>query len=120
MKKYFKFLIIPIFALILLSGCGSDATISKVQETYANMKTAMVIDGENNFFSNPDNPNAISIKYSSQVQRAIDNVAASNDVQKRYRALYYQQTIIYHSSYYLHHLLKKATTNYLKIYFFSD
>ena len=94
MKRYFKFLLIPIFALIMLCGCGGDASISKVQESFANMKSAMVVEGENNFFSSEKNPNAISIKYSSQVQRAIDNVAASNDVQKRYRALYYQQAIL--------------------------
>ena len=94
MKRYFKFLLIPVFALIMLCGCGGDASISKVQESFANMKSAMVVEGENNFFSSEKNPNAISIKYSSQVQRAIDNVAASNDVQKRYRALYYQQAIL--------------------------
>lgn len=94
MNRYFKFLLIPVFALILFCGCGSDVKLSKVQETFSNMKTAMVIEGENNFFANEENPNAISIKYSTQVQKAIDNENASNEVQKRYRALHYQQAIL--------------------------
>lgn len=94
MNKYFKFLLIPVFALILLCGCGSDVKLSKVQETFSEMKASMVIEGENNFFTNEENPNAISIKYSTQVQKAIDNANASNEVQKRYRALHYQQAIL--------------------------
>ena len=94
MNRYFKFLLIPVFALILLCGCGSDVKLSKVQETFSEMKASMVIEGENNFFTNEENPNAISIKYSTQVQKAIDNANASNEVQKRYRALHYQQAIL--------------------------
>ena len=77
MKRYFKFLLLPVFALILLCGCGSDVKLTKVQETFSDMKSAMVIEGENNFFANEENPNAISIKYSTQVQKTIDNANAS-------------------------------------------
>ncbi len=94
MKRYFKFLLIPVFAIILLCGCGGDVKLSKVQEAFSNIKTSMIIDGENNFFANEENPNAISIKYSTQVQKAIDNENASNEVQMRYRALHYQQAIL--------------------------
>ena len=38
MKRYFKFLLLPVFALILLCGCGSDVKLTKVQETFSDMK----------------------------------------------------------------------------------
>ncbi len=94
MKKYFKFLIIPLFALVLLCGCGGDYKVTDIQKAYENMKTTMVIDGENNFFTDAENSYAIKIAYSTQVQNAINNSSASNEVQKRYRALYYQQAIL--------------------------
>ena len=86
MKKIFSFLIMPIFAVMLLCGCDKNASIEKVQSAYTGMKNSLVVDGVNNFFANEENPNAISIAYSSQVEEAINNTSVVNDVQKRYNS----------------------------------
>ena len=78
----------------MLFGCGNDRKIEDVQQAYVNMVSAFTISGESDFFSDSENPNSIVIAYPTTVKQAIENANPSNDVQKRYRSLYYQQEIL--------------------------
>jgi len=94
MKKCFKFLVIPIFITLILCGCSGKLSILDVQKTYNEMTQSFDVDEKSIFFNNEDNPYAISIAYSHNIKEAINKTNASNDLQKRYRSLYYQQAIL--------------------------
>jgi len=94
MKKLFCLLLLPVFALIMLSGCGSDKTILDVKEAYAEMISTFQVEEKNILFSDNVNRNSISISYPSSLKSAINIENPSNNVQKRFRALHYQQKVL--------------------------
>lgn len=94
MKRIFSILLLPLVAVIMFVGCKEKYTIDDVMKAYSNMIASQEVDGENLFFISEENPNAIVISYPSGVKEAVENKNPSNDIQKRYRALYYQQEIL--------------------------
>jgi len=94
MKKIFSLLLLPVFSLLILFGCGNDKKIEDIQSAYSDMVNSYTISGESDFFSDETSPNSIVISYPITVEQVISNSNPSNDVQKRFRALYYQQKIL--------------------------
>lgn len=100
MKKLLSLLILPIFAIIFFVGCGEEKTFEDIRGLYsAFVKVTPVEDqydenAENLFFSNSENKNTITIKYPEVIVDSINNPAPINDMQYRYRGLYYQQEIL--------------------------
>jgi len=94
MKKFICLLLLPLFSLIFLCGCGEDKSSKDLQVLYESIIELCREDKVNNIFSSKENPNSISIKYTDEIQYAIDNVSPSTPIQKRYVALKYQQNIL--------------------------
>lgn len=94
MKKIFGLLLLPILSVLVLFGCGKDKEIEDVLTAYTEMVDTFTVGGESDLFSEASNPKAIVISYPVTVKQAIENIAPSNDLQKRYRGLYYQQEIL--------------------------
>lgn len=87
---------LPLIAMSVVVGCGcsKDRTIKDVQTAYNEMIVSFNLTEGNMFFTDTDNEFAIKINYSSDLQQAIENSSLSNDTQKRYKALFYQQQIL--------------------------
>lgn len=79
---------------MILCGCGGDKNSVNIKDAYLSMTTQYVIEEKNFFFSNSLKPNSIVIDYADNVDLAINSPDLSNDVQKRYKALDYQQKIL--------------------------
>ena len=94
MKKIFSLLLLPVFSILILFGCGDDREIKDIQTAYSEMVSDFTVSGESDFFSDSEKPNSIVISYPATIKQAIENTSPSNSVQKRYRALYYQQEIL--------------------------
>lgn len=94
MKKLICLLLLPLFSLIFLCGCGEDKSSKDLQALYESMIEQCREDKTNNIFSSKDKPNSISIAYTAEIQSAINNDSPSTPIQKRYVALGYQQSIL--------------------------
>lgn len=94
MKKFLCLLLLPLFSLIFIYGCGEDKTSKDLEILYESMVTSSKIDDENKLFSNSTTPNSISIVYNIDITNAIDNVSPTTDIQKRYTAIRYQQNLL--------------------------
>jgi hypothetical protein len=96
MKKLFSFLVLSVFSVLALFGCGKDRDINDIKNAYSNMVSSYAEEKkqEYKFFSDKNSPNSIVISYPVMVRQAINSNSPSNAVQKRYRALYYQQKIL--------------------------
>ncbi len=93
MKRLLSLLIIPFVALMLVA-CDKNKTHEDVKNLYQEMQEAHVYEENNLFFSSDENPNTITIYYSSDILDAINNPNPVNDIQKRYVALGLQQKIL--------------------------
>ena len=95
MKKFLSLLILPLVAVMIFSGCRDNKSIADVEAAYDSMITEYV-EGENNlFFNHESNTKAISIYYpNGELKDSILEEEPSTDMQKRFRAIYYQQTIL--------------------------
>lgn len=95
MKKIICLLLLPLFSLIFLCGCGEDKTSFDLAVLYESMvENTYVVEKDNKFFSDSDKKNSIAIKYTDEVQKAINYSYAETDNQKRYTAIKYQQLIL--------------------------
>lgn len=94
MKKLICLLLLPLFSLIFLCGCGEDKSSKDLQVLYESMIEQCREDKTNNIFSSKTKPNSISIAYTADIQEAINNDNPSTPIQKRYVALGYQQNIL--------------------------
>lgn len=96
MKKLFCSILLPLLAVICLFGCGTKINIKNVKSNYEELSTSYLTNGVNIFYSNENKPNTISIYYPDNLlEEAINNPAEPvNDLQKRYKALAYQQLIL--------------------------
>lgn len=95
MKRKIFILIIPLICcLFSIFGCGEKHTANDVKLLYEKMRQVCVIEEENKFFDGGTNSNLLKIKYSPEVQSAIDDEEVSTDLQKRYVALGLQQKIL--------------------------
>ncbi|MBE5738494.1 MAG: hypothetical protein E7354_02070 [Clostridiales bacterium] len=94
MKKFLSLLILPLVAFMCLVGCGGDKTPKDIQDLYNSMRTAFVVEEENVFFADSENPDTITIAYNETIRNQINNAAPTTDLQKRYVALGVQQDIL--------------------------
>ena len=94
MKKFLSLLILPLVALMCLVGCGKDKTPKDIQDLYNSMKSAYVVENENIFFADAENPYTITIAYNEDVQNQIKNASPTTELQKRFVALGIQQDIL--------------------------
>lgn len=93
MKKFLSILLLPLFALVLLCGCGTDRSVADIKNEYLEMITTMQTNCKE-LFSDSVRPNSIVISYPSMIQEAIENTSYSNDIQKQFRGIYYQQQVL--------------------------
>ena len=110
MKKLLCLLILPIMAMVALTGCKNDKTLTNVSNLYKEMKASYVIEENNIFFADKDNPNSINIYYNDLVQQAVDNNDPITDIQYRYVALGYQQKVLD----YIFNFYEKNQANFYK------
>ena len=97
MKKIFNFLIFPILAVMIFCGCScrKDKSIEDVQNAYGSMINSFIGEENHNvFFNDVENPYRIAISYTTAVEEAISIQNPSTDIQKRYKALFYQQKLL--------------------------
>lgn len=94
MKRILGLLLIPLLSFVCLFGCDTTRTIVDVKELYVEMVEENKIDNVNNFFSDYTRPNSIVILYPTTVNSAINILTPSNEIQKRYKGIYYQQKIL--------------------------
>ena len=94
MKRFLCFLLLPLVSLIFLCGCGDDKNSKDLQILYESMVNTFIVEKENKLFSDSERPNTLSIKYTDEVEDAINNDTPSTDIQKRYRAIEYQQRLL--------------------------
>lgn len=94
MKKFLILLILPLVAVVALFGCGENRTIDDVKQLYIATTQEHIVEKENIFFSDTDNPLMIKIAYPTSLLEVIEAEGPTNDLQKRCRGLYYQQKIL--------------------------
>ncbi len=94
MKKIFSLLILPLVAIIFLCACNSDKSYEDVKKLYEQTTQVCVIDEDNKFFGDSARPNSLTIKYSSDVDGAINNTTPVTKLQKKYIVIGYQQKIL--------------------------
>ena len=94
MKKIFSLLILPLVAIIFLCACNSDKSYEDVKKLYEQTTQVCVIDEDNKFFGDSARPNSLTIKYSSDVDGAINNTTPVTKLQKKYVVIGYQQKIL--------------------------
>lgn len=102
MKKFLCLLILPFVALGCLAGCGKDHDPKDLKELFESMKTAYVIEDEdtgdttNIFFASEENPNTITLAYTSEINAIVNSVpnSSTTDLEKRFIALDYHQQIL--------------------------
>lgn len=88
-------------ALMCLCACDSDKNYEDIKKLYEKTTQICVIEEDNKFFADGDRPNTISIKYSEDVENAIDNLTPVTNLQKKYAVIKYQQKLLdYVFSYY--------------------
>lgn len=113
MKKVISILILPLIAICCLFGCGDKKTAKDIKEYYDKMAVTYVDEGTNLFFHNELDALSISIHYPPEMLEAINAPNPSNAVQKRYRAIAYQQQI-------LDYIFDYYTNNYEEFYKVAD
>lgn len=94
MKKFLKIMVLPFLALIMLTACGKDRNVTDAKNLYIEMSSICVVDEDNKFFSDTTRPNSLKIKYSDDVNLAINNTSATTPLQKMYVVIGYQQKIL--------------------------
>ena len=94
MKKFFSLLILPIVALLCLCACDSDKSYEDVKKLYEQTTSVCVVEEDNKFFADASRPNSITIKYTSDVESAINNVSPVTSLQKKYVVIGYQQKLL--------------------------
>lgn len=94
MKKIFSLIILPIIAFMCLYACDSDKSYEDLKKLYEETTQIFVTEDENKFFSDEAKPNTISIKYSIDVENAINNVNPVTNLQKMYVVIGYQQKLL--------------------------
>lgn len=100
MKKLLSIIMLPLLAIMTFVGCGcdKDRSIADINAAYVGMVETFKQGEENLFFSDSVNESTIKISYSGNysggINDAINNTEPSNDLQRRYRALYYQQAVL--------------------------
>lgn len=93
-KKFLVLLVLPLIALSVLCGCGKDRSIGDIHKLYNSITTEHVVNDQNIFFSNELNKQSVNIYYSDSLKATINAENPSNKVQKRYKAISYQQNIL--------------------------
>ena len=94
MKRLICLLLLPLFSLIFLCGCGEDKTSKDLSVLYESMVNSMTVDNQNKIFGDQTNPNSINIVYTLDIDNAINNVVPTTDIQKRFTAIRYQQLLL--------------------------
>lgn len=101
MKKFLSLIILPIVAMLCLTGCKGDKTLTDISALYKNMIESGIIESEtdtedqtNVIFSSEETPNTIVILYNNNVGNAVNNPMPLTENQKRYVALDLQQEIL--------------------------
>lgn len=94
MKKFLSILILPLVALGCLYGCGNNRTVADIKKLYLTTIDEHKEEGNRIFFSSDTNEYEINIVYPESLSIEIDNDSPSNEAQKRYRGLWYQQKIL--------------------------
>lgn len=94
MKRLICLLLLPLFSLIFLCGCGDDKTSKDLATLYESMVNSVIVDKENKLFGDSTNPNSINIVYTLDINNAINNVTPTTDIQKRFTAVRYQQKLL--------------------------
>lgn len=101
MKKLFSLIILPLVAIMCLCACDSDKSYEDLKKLYEKTTQIYIVEEDNKFFADTANPNTISIKYSVDVENAINNVSPVTNLQKKYAVIKYQQKLLnYIYSYY--------------------
>lgn len=93
-KRLLSLVILPMLTILALFGCGSDKSAKDIQELYTKMTTSYVVEDKNILFADDNDTLSLYIYYPDVVKNAIKMSTPSNDVQKRYVALGYQQKIL--------------------------
>ncbi|MBQ7351943.1 MAG: hypothetical protein IJW59_03705 [Clostridia bacterium] len=110
MKRLLSLIILPLMAVAVLFGCGKDKNLTDVKNLYETMVTEYKSGAQNLFFADASSPNSIKIYYPDDARYLItENEYQNNDLEKRYKALDYQQKI-------LTNIFKYYENNYEKFY----
>lgn len=128
MKKLICSIILPLLSIVLLCGCGETINIQDVKTRYDKLTTAYVVNNVNNFYNNEQLSKTIFINY-DDLRNEIEDSDPDNDLQRRYRALYYQQLILnnifdcyekYHEDFYMIASSKNINEDKLKSFKSSE
>ncbi len=96
MKKFIGLLFIPVLALFSFFGCSKDKSAENIKTQYTSTIRKYYDDDieKNIFFADDTNENTVKIYYPSSIQARIDITNPTNNMQKMYRGLYYQQVVL--------------------------
>lgn len=116
MKKILSLIFLPLIAIMFLCGCGEKGDVTELQKLYTQVTTMYVVEGENIFFNDTNNPHTISIAYTDGVKEAIDIENPTTVLQKRYRTFHYNQVILNN----IFNLYENNSDNFYKVMSNSD
>lgn len=94
MKKLLSLIILPLVALACLFGCGDNRTVADIKKLYLTTVDEYKDGDTRVFFSDESNEYQLYISYPQTLLNVMNNASLSNDVQKRYKGLDYQQKIL--------------------------
>lgn len=96
MKKFLSLLVLPLALIFCLYGCSTEKTVNNIKTEYTTVENKYYDETleKNVFFADESRPNTVSIYYPSSVTARINITNPSNNIQKMYRGLYYQQSIL--------------------------
>ena len=96
MKRLLSLLVLIVVSVFSFVGCEKDRNSTNISDLYKEMTNVGIVNDEkkSRLFNDENLANTISIYYPLNVQSVINMETPNNNMDRRYKALYYQQQIL--------------------------